>query len=328
MPRVLIAYSPKKVYCDKAGNPKLEHNILSTVLDVEACLKRSGHTVTRAGLNKDPTKFINEFFRFRPDVIFNLCEEVDGDARKEKSAAAFYELLSVPFTGNGALPLALCLNKAMTKRVCRAASIPTPPFTMIENPEDTEIPFPFPAIVKPLREDGSLGITARSVVTTPARLTRQVRYIRKNFKQPSLVEAYIDGREFQVALLGNADPDILAVAELSYKGLPSSLPKIVTYAAKWTRASRYYQHTNPIVPAKVDRKLKRKLKDMSCKLFDIFDLRGYARVDFRLQDDQPYVIDVNPNPDISSDAGLAKAARHAGLSYTKLIDRVVELAMK
>ncbi|MFH1435958.1 MAG: ATP-grasp domain-containing protein [Pseudomonadota bacterium] len=325
--KVLIAYSRKKILYDRDGNPNFK-DILSTVFEVEAALCSMGHEVTRGGLNKNPTRFLSEFFTFRPDVIFNLCEDVNGDTRKETSAAALYELLGVPFTGNGVLPLAVCLDKAMTKRVLQTANIPTPPFAVLTPRNAPRLSFPLPAMVKPQREDGSLGITARSVVGTRASLARRVRYVEKNFKQPALVEQYIPGREFQVALLGHRKPRILAVAELSYKGMPGGLPRICTYAAKWNEQSTYFKHTVPVVPARVGRKLESELCSIAARVFDVFDLRGYARVDFRVRDDVPYVIDVNPNPDISSDAGFARAARHAGLDYAQLVDGLVRLALK
>lgn len=328
MARVLIAYSHQRIYRDADGNPMLDRNILSAVLDVQRCLKEKRHKVAKAVLRRNPSGFLKAVARFRPDVIFNLCEEVDGDTNKEKAAAAFFELLDIPFTGNDALALALCLNKPLTKRILETAGIPTPAFTTAEVSSKTSLPFAFPAIVKPMREDGSLGITSHSVVHNRQQLARRIGYIRRNFCQPALVEKFIPGREFQVALLGNPPPRVLAVAELSYEGLPPSLPKIVSYAAKWHKGSSYYRHTNPILPAPIDARLRRRLCGIAVDIAGIFALRGYARVDFRADGSRPYVIDVNPNPDISEDAGLARAARWAGLSYPDLVDRLVRLALE
>jgi D-alanine-D-alanine ligase len=328
MHRVMIAYSPARIYHRKNGTPNFERDIISTVLEVEECLLNLGFSVKKAGIRRDLTKFLQELRRFKPTVIFNLCEEIEGDPSKEKSAVALYELLAVPFTGNGTLPLTVCLNKAITKRILKTLSIPTPPFKIFTDPGKEELPFPFPAIVKPLHEDGSMGITARSVVTSTKSLGTRIRYITKNFKQPALVEEFVPGRELQVSLLGNRNPRTLAVAELSYKGLPKALPRIVTYSAKWLTSSRYYKYTNPVIPAKIDDKLGKRVVEISKKIFDIFDLRGYARIDFRVDRNKPFVIDVNPNPDLSSDAGFAKAAKHAGLTYQQLIRKLVELAME
>jgi D-alanine-D-alanine ligase len=326
--RVLIAQGGQPATRNGAGKLRLDRNILGTVLDVEKCLLEKGCRVEKARLTPNPASFLRHFQAFRPHVIFNLVEDVAGDATKEKSAIGLFELLGVPFTGNGNLPIAVCLNKAMAKRILLTASMPTPAFRVIHDPRDTDLDFSFPAIVKPLREDGSLGITARSVVNTRAQLSRRVAYVRDNFRQPALVEKFVEGREFQVSLLGNRRPRVLAVSELSYEGLPAGLPRIVTYSAKWHTESKYYKHTTPVVPARAEPALVKKLAAIARGAWEVFELRGYARVDFRVRRDHPYVVDVNPNPDISADAGLAKAARHAGLSYADLIFRVVRLALE
>lgn len=326
--KVLIAQGGQPATRNGSGKLRLDRNILGTVLDVEKCLLKKGCVVERARLTSNPSSFIRHFYAFKPDVVFNLVEDVAGDATKEKSAVGLLELLGAPFTGNGNLPIAVCLNKAMAKRILLTASLPTPAFRVVVAPGDADLDFSYPAIVKPLREDGSLGITAQSVVRSRAQLARRVAYVRDNFRQPALVEKFIEGREFQVSLLGNKRPRVLAVSELSYEGLPAGLPKIVTYSAKWHTESKYYRHTTPVVPARAEPSLIRKLKAIALGAWEIFELRGYARVDFRVGRDKPYVVDVNPNPDISADAGLAKAARHAGLSYPDLIDRVVRLALE
>jgi len=326
--RVLIAQGGYPATRNGTGKLRLDRNILGTVLDVDNCLVRKGCLVERARLTSNPSSFIRRFYAFKPDAIFNLVEDVSGDARKEKSAIGLFELLGAPFTGNGNLPIAVCLNKAMAKRLLLTASLPTPAFKVIRDPGDRALDFSFPAIVKPLREDGSLGITAQSVVKNKTQLSRRVAYVLQNFRQPALVEKFVEGREFQVSLLGNRKPRILAVSELSYEGLPAGLPKIVTYSAKWHTESKYYKHTTPVVPARAKPALLKKLAAIARGAWDVFELRGYARVDFRVSRDRPYVVDVNPNPDISADAGLAKAARHAGLSYTDLIYRIVRLALE
>ncbi|NLE65948.1 MAG: ATP-grasp domain-containing protein [Lentisphaerae bacterium] len=328
MTRVLIAYSARRIYYDREHKPQLDCNILGTALEVEQALLTAGFVVKRAGISRNPAPFIRELRKFRPHAVFNLCEDVGGDTTKERAVAALFELLNVRFTGNGVLPLSICLNKAFTKRILKTAAVPTPPFAVMDNEDDIDLPFSFPAMVKPIREDGSVGITARSFVTNHKRLADRIRYIRTNFRQPAIVEKYVAGREFQVSLLGNRQPTILAIVELSYKGLPRSLPRICTYSAKWTTNSRYYRHTIPIIPARINEKLEKRISEIARKIFDVFHLRGYARVDFRVARNKPFVIDINPNPDISPDAGFARAAQWAGLPYPDLAKRLVELAME
>ena len=142
------------------------------------------------------------------------------------------------------------------------------------------------------------------------------------------MERYLTGREIQVALLGNDRPRILAVAELSYRGLSRRVPRICTYSAKWHTQSDYYRHTNPVIPAPVAPKVRRRIADSATETFRLMGLRGYARVDFRMRQDEPYVIDVNPNPDISPDAGFAKAARYARMTYADAIEAITRLALE
>lgn len=328
MARILVAYGSMRVQYDKDKNPVLGQHILGTVFDAEQALTAAGHTARKCVISRNPVKFIREFHRFKPHAIFNLCESVAGDAGQEKNVAALFEMLKARFTGNGPMPLTICQNKAFTKRILKSAGIPTPPFAVVTEDLEIELPFELPAMVKPVREDGSVGITARSFVKTQKRLAERIRYIKRNFGQPALIEKYAPGREFQVSVMGNSSPEVLAIAELSYKGLPRHLPRICTYAAKWDTNSSYYKCTNPIIPARAGEKTEKKLVDISLRIFEIFNMRGYARVDFRVYRNKPTVIDINPNPDFSADAGFARAAAWAGFPYPALANRLVELALE
>lgn len=328
MARVLIAYGPTKIGRDRQGKPRLEEHILSTVRDVEQALHEKGHRTEKAALRRDPRPFVGAVKRFRPDVLFNLCEQVGGDASLERNAVALFEMLRVPFTGNPLMALGMCQQKALTKRLLRSARIPTPEFGLVEMGGKLDGPFALPAIVKPALSDGSLGITARSVVKSMHALHGRVEHVHRRFGQAALVERFISGREVQVALLGNERPRILPAAELSYRGLPRRMPRICSYSAKWSPGSAYYRHTNPVIPAKLPDRARRRVLQAALDTFRLFGLRGYARIDFRVRRDVPFVIDVNPNPDISADAGLARAARHARLTYGDLIDAIVRLALE
>lgn len=327
MARVLVAYAPTRVGRNKDGDLHLDINILSTVKDVEDALQAGGHVVERATLRRDTPRFRKVMRRFRPNVIFNLCESVGGRSDLEKNAAALFELWNVPFTGNSCLALGLCQNKHLAKLLLKSARIPTPDFIVARKHDEDPATFPVPAIVKPAESDGSLGISARSVVKTQKALRNRIQYVHRRFKQPALVEQYVRGREFQVSVVGDQRPSVLAVAELSYRGLPPRIPRICSYSAKWKPDSAYFKYTNPIVPARIPEALREKLESMALRTYITLGLSGYARVDFRKAAGKPMVIDVNPNPDISADAGFAKAGLAAGLDYPSLISMIVELAI-
>jgi D-alanine-D-alanine ligase len=328
MARVLIAHQPARVVRVEDGHPAMETSILSAVRDVEAALREREHVVERVTITRELAALQRTVRRFRPQVIFNLCERINNDGQLEKNATALYEILGKPYTGNGPLPLGLCQRKSLAKQILRAAKIPTPEFLVASDQNLDTLHFQLPAIVKPLYEDGSSGITMRSVVKSATALRSRVGFVHRKFRQPALIEAFIAGREFQVALLGNTSPQILAVAQLSYRGLPRKYPKICSYSAKWDPKSRYYTHTNPVIPAGIPVPLQARIEHLAIEVFKLFDLRGYARIDLRVRGGKPYVIDINPNPDISADAGFARAARSAGLSYPDLINRIVELAQE
>jgi D-alanine-D-alanine ligase len=328
MARVLIAYNPTRIGRDHTGKLLLAEHILSTVADVTQALKLRDHKVEGAALRRDPRWFLSFAQRFRPHVVFNLCEGVGGEATLEKNAAALFEMRRLRYTGNDCLALGICLEKALTKQILRSARIDTPDFTTVPLGHELEEHIELPVIVKPAMSDGSAGITVRSVCKTMEAVRSRIGYVHRVFRQTALVEKYIAGREFQVGLLGNDEPRVLAVAELSYAGLPKGMPRICSWAAKWQPGSSYYRHTNPLLPAPVPYAMRRKLESIALRVFRLLRMRGYARVDFRMRRNRPQVIDVNPNPDISRDAGLARAARHARISYAELCHRIVQLALE
>jgi len=327
MTRVLITHAPSTGANKPDGSPS-EMSILSMVRDVSGALVERGHVVETANVTRDLAALSRALRRHRTQVIFNLCERINNDARLERAAIALYEILGRRYTGNSDLALSLCLRKGLCKQFMRSARIATPDFLVAAQGNVDELHFPLPAIVKPVNEDGSAGITMRSVVKSLKALRNRVQYIHRRFRQGALVEEFVSGQELQVSLLGNRDPLILAVAQLSYRGLPRKLPKLCTYSAKWIPGSKYFAHTNPVIPAPISAKLQTRIEKIALEVHQLFDLRGYARIDFRVRRGKPYVIDVNPNPDISTDAGFARAAAHAGYSYPDLINRIVELAQE
>jgi len=327
MTRVLITHAP-------AGGPRQPDgslsmsSILRVVHDVRSALVERGHTVATATVTRDLGALRQAIKRHKTQVIFNLCEKINNDARLERAAVAVYEILGKPYTGNSDLALNLCLRKSLAKEFLRAHGIPTPEFVVVQPGEELPATAPLPAIVKPVHEDGSTGITRLSVVRAAEAMRRRVEFVHRKFRQAALVEEYIEGIELQVSLLGNRNPEVLAVSQLSYHGLPRTLPRICSYAAKWKPSTKYFAHTTPIVPAPISPALKARVETIALEIHRLFELRGYARVDFRVRHRKPYVIDVNPNPDLSADAGFARAAAHAGFSYPDIINRIVELAQE
>jgi D-alanine-D-alanine ligase len=239
---------------------------------------------------------------------------------------AILELLRIPYTGSPPLTLGLCQNKGFTKYVLRANGIPTPDYQILESFKAWKGGIDFPLIVKPLREDASLGITRKSFVRTNRQLKVQVDYINRRYKQPSLVEKYIDGREINVSIFGYEKPRTLPISEIifEFKGEP----KIVDFSAKWIEKSKEYKGTKPVCPAKLTPSLDKLIRKTAMKAFRLLNCRDYARVDMRLKDGVPFVVEVNANPDISLDAGFVRSLKVAGISFKKFIGEIISFAAR
>lgn len=260
-------------------------------------------------------------------VVFNLLEGLGDRADLEAEAAAILARLGYRYTGSPPETLALCLNKAQTKRVLESKGIPTPAYQICKD-RGNRLTVPLPAMVKPVAEDASLGIDDGAVVTTYEQLRQRVSYILDTYQEPALVEEFIDGREFNIGLWGNGQPRCLPLAEIDYSGITDPLRRICSYAAKWEPEREEYHLTPVTCPAKVEGRLAKRIRSVAIAAYETLGCRGYARVDMRVRDGQPFVLEVNPNPDISPDAGFARAALAAGYSYQEMVERIADLATR
>lgn len=268
--------------------------------------------------------------RTRSSLVFNLTESYAGDDTKDLHVAAYLELLGKPFTGADARALHLGQDKALAKKILRYHGIPTADFvTVPRGARRIEGAPPFPLIVKPSREDGSIGIDTGSVVHDEKALRERVRYIHDTFSGPALVERYIDGREIYAAVIGNDPPEALPLVELDLSRVPDGLPKIAGAEVKWWRGSDIYRQTPPVYPKKLPRALTRRIQNVAVEAYRVLGLRDYGRVDLRVTDrGEIFVLEVNPNPWLSSDCELFMAWHKRGGSYNDLVGRVVELALE
>ncbi|MFC1568780.1 ATP-grasp domain-containing protein [bacterium] len=269
---------------------------------------------------------IHEIQTYKPDVIFNLCEGFQGLAQFELHMAALWELLNIPYTGNTPITLGLAQDKVLTKRILEAKKIHTPAYQVFKRVPEKVI-LEFPLIAKPSREDASLGIGAHAVVHTISELKQSVEKILKKYSQPVLVERYIPGREFNVSLMGDP-PKVLAISEIDFSSFSETELKITSYEAKWMPDHPLYQKTPVHCPAHISYELKERLEDVALQVYTLLGGRDYGRVDTRVDlEGRIYVLEFNPNPDISPDAGFSKAVRAAGLSYSDFIGELVRIAM-
>jgi D-alanine-D-alanine ligase len=297
---------------------------------IEASLRHAGYRPYVLPVESFSGELVQTLLDLSPKFIFNLCEEINGKCEHEMHVAGLLELMGIPYTGSDPFTLGLALNKYSVKQILRASGIPTargfmcPPGQKLVVPRDMH----FPMFVKPAREDASLGINSNSVCHSILDLERQTQYIHDVYKQEALIEEYLDGREFNVSVIGDQEPEVLAVSEIDFTGLPEEEPKIVSYRAKWDEESPQYSFTTPICPAVITKRVEKRIKDIAIRSYLCVGCRDYARIDLRTGNRGSLnVLEVNPNPDISPKAGFARAARAAGYTYEEIILRISKTAI-
>jgi D-alanine-D-alanine ligase len=325
---ILILYSlPHPFLPDGSADVFGPKSVMARLQAVKEALLSLGHSVKGMEMKEELSPMMGKILRAGADLIFNLCEEFNGQSQLEMNIAALIELLKIPFTGSSALVLGLSQDKGKTKSILAHYGVPTPAYRVWSQEEPgSPSPLRFPLIVKPLWEDASLGIGNDALVSGPDALRQQVEKIHRLHHQPALVEEYIDGRELNVSILGNKDPEVLPISEIDFSTLPPGLPKICGYEAKWVEHSPEFDHTVPLCPASLPRGVEKRVREAALRSYQTIDCRDYARVDIRLGlDGIPYVLEINANPDISPDAGMPRSAKVAGYDYTQLIGRIVEL---
>jgi D-alanine-D-alanine ligase len=293
--------------------------------DIVKALDALGHNPVPVAAVRPIEDTVAQIRAHAPDVIFNLCEGFYGDSEEEGNVAGLLGLLGIPFTGATAATLHLCLQKVRVKEILRAHRIPTPRWFVAETPFFRwRRQVKLPAFVKPQQEDASVGIENESVVHTVRDMRARVEHLFKKYGKPVLVEEYVEGREINVAMVGGR---VLEVSEISFERLPEGLPHIVTYRGKWDESSPEYRGTVPVCPAKISAGLREEAERIAGETWKLLGGRDYARVDMRVAPgNKVFVLEFNPNPDFSRDAGLANCARAAGWSYERLVGEVVRLA--
>lgn len=296
--------------------------ILDTVEAVEQILAAEGNAVVRVPVQSDG-RWVERVRRAKPDLVFNLCEGIDGIAKLEPAAIAVVEVLGIPFTGSGSWTTSLCLRKHVVNEMLGRANLPIPRFAVIPR-GGTLRTVGFPAICKPAAEDASLGIEQRSVVRGVRALAARVEAMHERWDE-ILVQRFIDGREVNVGVLGD---QTLPVAEIEFGGMPKGMWRIVSYRSKWEAGSDEDLGAQPRCPADLSPELTAELKRIAVTAWKLVGGQGYGRVDFRIDGaGRPWLLEVNANPDLALDAGLARMARVAGMDYPALIRAVCQEAL-
>lgn len=260
-------------------------------------------------------------------IIFNWCEGLPGIEHSEWLVAKRLEMLGFTFTGADSETLALAQDKFRVKVLLDQAGIPTPAWHVFHQDEAVQWD-KFPAIVKPMNEHCSAGITRDSVVLNDAELKGRIPFILDTYQQPAVVEDFIDGREFHVSVWGNEELTVLPVAEMDFSFFKNIKDRLCTYDSKFIPGSDHYEKIETKLPAPLTPEEKLVLEKVCCDAYRALGCRDYARMDIRLRDNVFYVLDVNPNADISHEASMACAAEVAGISYGQMGSLFVRLAAR
>ncbi len=299
-----------------------ELDILDQVEWIEININKMGISTFRKGITND---FINEIASLTDeefDFVFNLVESINNKGELLYFIPAVLNMNGLPYTGNPLEAIFLTTSKALTAQMLKKAGIKTP-----ETFDISSYKYLKPGnryIIKPVWEDGSQGITAESVFTYSQEYEKRFSGLKKTHW---IIQEFIEGREFNVSVLSgtNSRPEILPVAEMMFIGYGPDRPAIVDFNAKWIEGSFEYENTMRHFPGDtLDKTLKKKIENTASKCWDLFGLKGYARVDFRVdKNNNPFVIEINANPCISHNGGFVAATEEAGYKFTEVLNRII-----
>ncbi len=305
-----------------ALSPSPDLLVIQTVDAIEAALEKEGNAVVRVPVMTDG-KWIDRLRRGRIDVAFNMCEGIDGVAELEPPVIGVMELFGVPYTGASSYTTSLCLRKHAVNAMLSHSGLPVPPWITVRRGGRIRS-VGYPAIVKPAAEDASIGVEQRSVVRTARALRARVEAMLVSFDDV-IVQRYVEGRELNVGIVGDT---VLPIAEIDFSTMPKNLWPIVTYRSKWDAGSEEDLGSVPRCPADLPARVANEVRRVAFEAWKMVGGHGYGRVDMRLDESgRPWVLEVNANPDIAPDAGLARMAGVSGIDYAALVRTICELGI-
>jgi D-alanine-D-alanine ligase len=329
--RILVLVHPDLVPPDSTkGYSEQEINEWKTEYDVVRTLRAAGHDVRPLGVHDELRPIRDEIEGFKPDVVFTLLEQFQGEVIYDQNVVSYLELMRVPYTGCNPRGLMLARGKDLSKTLVHYHRIPIPAFAVFPMRRKVKRParLALPLIVKSLSEDSSWGISQASVVDTDEKLAERVAFIHEKIGTAAIAEQFIEGRELYVGVLGNERLRVLPVWELKFGSMTEGSYAIATEKVKH---DPNYQKRVGIEdgPAKdLAPELTARIQRMAKRVYRTLQLDGYARIDFRLSADGiPYFLEVNPNPEIAKSQEFATAAKHDGLAYPDLLQRILALGM-
>jgi D-alanine-D-alanine ligase len=317
-------------YSHRLSDKYAEWDEIETIDAVKSALEKAGHDVI---LIEAEESAYNNLSIVRPDIVFNVAEGFGGAAR-ESFIPSMLEMLNIPYTASDPVTTGICHDKSRCKEILSFYNLPTPKYLTANSALNGEFNLLFPCFVKPLHEGSSKGIYNSSVVRSTEELNSEIKRIRMDYSQPALIEEYLEGREFTVALLGNGENvKVLPIIEINLGCVPEGFNKIYSYEVKWYFDTRENKLDIFTCPAKISEELKKNIEKICLKAYKVLRLRDWARIDVRCDGyENPYIIEVNPLPGIlpnpDDNSCFPRAAREIGLDYDDLINTVLNLALE
>ncbi|MCL4374569.1 ATP-grasp domain-containing protein [Patescibacteria group bacterium] len=309
----------------------VEQDLMSVGKNIQKTLEKRGYRISFFDFNNLPQVF-NELRRSNVDIVFNVCERINDSSLLEPHAASILDTLQIPYTGSNPFTLALCIDKIRVKKLLAFHDIPTPrwdyAYTIDDELDDS---LKFPLIVKPGNTDNSIGITNDSVVTNSQELEKQLKKIIVDVGRPALIEEYIEGDEYDVSIIGSDETDlrVLPLSRSIFKNLPQGYWHIYPFAAKWDEDEIYDRCIVVQRPPKIDKKLESLISEIALDTYNILDCHDYGRVEIRVdKNDNPYVLELNPNPSINIGDCVPNCAKMVGMDYGDFIEEIVSMAVR
>ncbi len=309
----------------------VENDLTVIGRDIEKTLRERGYKISFFDFNDLPKAF-NELKNSDVDLIFNVCERINNSSLLEPHAAAIFDTLQIPYTGSNPFTLGLCIDKIRVKKLLSYHKIPTPEWDYVYSlDDDIRDDLKYPLIVKPANTDNSIGITNDSVVRNKEELYRQLERVLKEVRRPALIEEYIDGDEYDVPIIGSEEDDlrVLPLARSIFDALPENLWHIYPFEAKYTDGGEYNKILVQRPPKNINKKLETLLGEIALDTYNILDCHDYGRVEIRVdKNNNPYVLELNPNPSLDAEGTFSASAEVVGLDYGDFLEEIIRLAIK
>jgi D-alanine-D-alanine ligase len=307
-----------------------EAEVAEAEYEIAEALIENGHEVFLIGFHDNLRRLLDRLEEFDPHLVFNSCESFMGKSRYDYAVTALFEMKGYRYTGSPPEALLLARDKATSKKILSHHSVNVPCFVNYGLREEVTPPgeIDFPLIVKPTHEDASVGIAQSSVVSDFESMRERVLYIHRKLHQPAIAEELIEGRELYVGVIGNHNPQVLPIVEMTFDKIPDPERRIATHSAKWDLEYRNRWGIKNIFARRIGKAALAEIHRATKTAYTALGLRDYGRIDIRLTRDQKvYVLEVNPNPYISFGEDMANAAERMGFDYYQFIEYIVREAV-